>query len=83
LETHQARGGQHPRGSPGQSQPSDSACLDEERRAKEHLSRLDEAGPDDPGFIPAFQALRQSLLEHAQHEEREEFAQLSTPTTTG
>ncbi|CAL9286812.1 hemerythrin domain-containing protein [Streptomyces olindensis] len=54
--------------------------LEEERQAKEQLSRLDDMGPEDPAFMSAFLALRQAVLAHADAEEREEFAQLQQHT---
>jgi hemerythrin superfamily protein len=49
------------------------ARLGEERRAKELLSTLDDIGPDAEGFDTLLTQLRDDVLAHAQHEEREEF----------
>ncbi|WP_420802579.1 hemerythrin domain-containing protein [Streptomyces cavernae] len=50
--------------------------LEEERAAKEKLSRLDDMSPDDPGFMPAFRELRAEVLQHAASEEQYEFPRL-------
>ncbi len=47
--------------------------LEEERAAKEKLSRLDDMNPDDPGFMPALRELRADVLQHAVSEEQYEF----------
>ncbi|WP_234442937.1 hemerythrin domain-containing protein [Streptomyces cellulosae] len=47
--------------------------LEEERAAKEKLSRLDDMNPDDPGFMPALRELRADVLQHAASEEQCEF----------
>ncbi|MGW0828627.1 hemerythrin domain-containing protein [Streptomyces sp. NPDC002845] len=57
--------------------------LEEERQAKEQLSRLDDMDPEDPGFMPGFLALRESVIAHAEAEEREEFTQLKEHTDAG
>lgn len=49
------------------------ARLGEERRAKELLSTLDEMGPDAEGFDTLLRELREDVLAHASHEERQEF----------
>ncbi|MFH8370083.1 hemerythrin domain-containing protein [Streptomyces sp. NPDC018031] len=50
--------------------------LEEERQAKEKLSRLDEMDTDDPTFVPTLLSLRTEVMEHARAEERYEFTQL-------
>lgn len=57
--------------------------LEEERQAKEQLSRLDDMDPEDPGFMPGFLALRESVIAHAEAEEREEFTELREHTDAG
>ena len=52
------------------------ARLAEEREAKELLSRLDQLGPDGEGFDVLLAQLREAVLAHAEHEEREEFPRL-------
>ncbi|PNG19095.1 hemerythrin domain-containing protein [Streptomyces cahuitamycinicus] len=47
--------------------------LEEERAAKEKLSRLDDMDPDDPGFMSALRELRADVLQHAASEEQYEF----------
>lgn len=47
--------------------------LAEERSNKELLTRLDETGPDAPGFDEALRDLHHAVLLHAAHEERHEF----------
>lgn len=49
------------------------ARLGEENRAKELLSTLDKMGPDAEGFDLLLLQLRDDVLAHADHEEREEF----------
>jgi len=49
------------------------ARIGEEHRAKELLSTLDELGPDNEGFDTLLVQLREDVLAHAEHEEREEF----------
>ncbi|MFF7216894.1 hemerythrin domain-containing protein [Streptomyces sp. NPDC008238] len=55
--------------------------LEEERAAKETLSRLDEMDTDDPKFMPILLSLRDDVLKHARAEERYEFAQLRRNTS--
>jgi hemerythrin superfamily protein len=52
------------------------ARLGEEHRAKELLSTLDRMGPDADGFDTLLLQLRDDVLAHAEHEEREEFPRL-------
>jgi hemerythrin superfamily protein len=47
--------------------------LAEERKAKELLTSLTELGPDAEGFDTLLLQLRDDVLAHAEHEEREEF----------
>ncbi|MFJ4539859.1 hemerythrin domain-containing protein [Streptomyces tibetensis] len=47
--------------------------LEEERAAKEKLSRLDDMNPEDAGFMPALRELRADVLQHAASEEQYEF----------
>ncbi|MBT2418689.1 hemerythrin domain-containing protein [Streptomyces sp. ISL-22] len=47
--------------------------LQEEREAKERLSRLDGMDTDDPTFLPELRALRLDVMAHARAEERYEF----------
>jgi hemerythrin superfamily protein len=51
--------------------------LAEENEAKQLLERLDGMDPGDRDFMPLFQTLRASVLEHARAEERYEFPYLS------
>jgi uncharacterized protein YerC len=48
--------------------------VEEERRIKESLSRLEKRGVDDPGFDEGFRALRDEILAHTRAEESYEFA---------
>jgi hemerythrin superfamily protein len=50
--------------------------LEEERAAKEKLSRLDDMSTDDPEFMPLFRELRADVLQHAASEEQYEFPRL-------
>jgi hemerythrin superfamily protein len=52
------------------------ARVAEERRAKELLVTLDRIGPDAEGFDTLLAQLREDVLAHAEHEEREEFPRL-------
>jgi hemerythrin superfamily protein len=54
-------------------EPVVEARLGEEHRAKELLSTLDELGPEAEGFDTLLFQLRDDVLAHAEHEEREEF----------
>jgi hemerythrin superfamily protein len=49
------------------------ARIGEEHRAKEMLTSLERLGPDAEGFDLLLQQLREDVLTHAEHEEREEF----------
>jgi hemerythrin superfamily protein len=49
------------------------ARVAEERRAKELLSTIDKIGPEADGFDTLLVQLREDVLAHAEHEEREEF----------
>jgi hemerythrin superfamily protein len=57
--------------------PNGSAVADarfaEENEAKEVLARLEQMDVDSPEFDSTFSGFRQSVLEHAQAEERDEF----------
>ena len=55
--------------------------LREEREAKEMLSKLDEMGPEHPGFMDELDRLRLAVLAHARAEERYEFVKLRAETT--
>lgn len=50
--------------------------LQEENEAKQVLQELERFGPDSIEFPALFSRLRQSVLTHAEHEEREEFPTL-------
>ncbi|MFD2414780.1 hemerythrin domain-containing protein [Amycolatopsis pigmentata] len=50
-----------------------NARIKEEHHAKELLSTLDKIGPDAEGFDTLLRELRDDVLAHAEHEEREEF----------
>lgn len=47
--------------------------MDEENEAKETLSKLDDMNVDDPNFAAGFADFRESVLSHAEAEERHEF----------
>jgi hypothetical protein len=49
------------------------ALLDEEQAGKELLLEVERLDVDDPEFAATFAALRTAVLEHAEHEERDEF----------
>jgi hemerythrin superfamily protein len=47
--------------------------LGEESEAKQMLADLEKMGVDDPGFDDAFSTFEAAVLDHAEHEEDEEF----------
>ncbi|MFC5637199.1 hemerythrin domain-containing protein [Streptomyces bullii] len=55
--------------------------LEEERAAKQKLSRLDDMSTDDPEFMPLFRELRAEVLRHAASEEQHEFPRLRENAT--
>ncbi|MER8010145.1 MULTISPECIES: hemerythrin domain-containing protein [unclassified Streptomyces] len=57
--------------------------IEEEERAKQALSRLDDMDPDSPEFLSEFAALRQDVLAHADNEERYEFAHFARVADRG
>ncbi len=63
----------HPRARMNDGNAVVDALLEEEHAGKEMLAEIDGLDVDDPGFAPAFAALRTAVLEHADHEERDEF----------
>jgi hemerythrin superfamily protein len=52
------------------------ARLEEEKRGKQMLRELERMGTSNPSFPPMFARFRAAVLEHAEHEEREEFPEL-------
>lgn len=52
--------------------------LEEERECKKMLQALERLGPSAQGFDALFAEFRKAVLEHAEQEEREEFAELRT-----
>ncbi len=63
----------HPRARMNDGNAVVDALLEEEHEGKEMLAGLEKLDVDDPGFDQAFEALRTAVLEHADHEERDEF----------
>ncbi|HEV7931497.1 MAG TPA: hemerythrin domain-containing protein [Actinomadura sp.] len=57
------------------------ARLSEENTAKRLLADLERIGPEAPEFLPRFMELRQAVIQHAEHEEREEFPALRANTS--
>ncbi|GAA2249207.1 hemerythrin [Streptomyces ruber] len=57
--------------------------IQEEERAKEVLSRLDDMDTESPQFLSQFKELRKDVLAHAEAEEKYEFAQLAKVTDRG
>jgi hypothetical protein len=51
--------------------------LEEEDKGKKALAELEQIGVDGPGFDQKFQAVRDEVLAHAEHEEREELPKLN------
>jgi hypothetical protein len=54
--------------------------MDEENEAKEVLADLEKMDVDSPAFTQRFTGFRQSVLEHAEHEETQEFPLLRQNT---
>jgi hemerythrin superfamily protein len=54
------------------------ARLEEENEGKMMLQVLEKMGPSAQGFGALFAEFRTAVLEHAEHEEREEFPELKT-----
>jgi hemerythrin superfamily protein len=52
------------------------ARLAEEKKGKRMLRDLERMGTADPSFTPMFARFRSAVLQHAEHEEREEFPAL-------
>jgi hypothetical protein len=53
--------------------PVGRACLAEEQGIRRDLAELHALGVDHPDFDSAFEALHQAILDHTEHEERDEF----------
>jgi len=49
------------------------ACAGDEERARWAILDLQDLGVDHPGFTAKFAAFQQAVLDHAAHEERDEF----------
>jgi hemerythrin superfamily protein len=49
------------------------ARMEEENHAKDALARLEQLGPDAPEFDAELRQFERSVLDHAEHEEQEEF----------
>jgi hemerythrin superfamily protein len=54
------------------------ARLEEEHEAKKILAELEELDVDSAEFVTKLTKLRQAVIDHAQREEKDEFAKLST-----
>lgn len=52
------------------------ALLEEENRAKRILKEMEDMGPHANDFMTKLTELKQAVLEHAEHEERDEFPHL-------
>ena len=50
--------------------------LEEESQAESLLARMEKMDPASDDFVDAFRSLREDVLEHAEHEEREEHPKL-------
>jgi hemerythrin superfamily protein len=57
------------------------ARLTEENQAKTMLAELEDIGPDGPGFARKLDELRTAVLDHAEHEEKEEFPHVAKEAT--
>lgn len=57
------------------------ARLEEEHKAKEMLSALEGMDIDSPEFIKELQTFREAVIEHAEHEEADEFTKLESNLT--
>lgn len=58
------------------------ARLEEEHKAKEMLSNLESMDVSSPQFIEELAKFRDAVLDHAEHEENEEFTQLERNLTS-
>lgn len=56
--------------------------LAEEKQAKKLLRELAKLGPGGQGYLPKLNELRKTVIEHAKHEEREEFPALREAVTS-
>lgn len=63
----------HPRARMNDGNAVVDALLEEEHVGKQMLAGVEKLDVDDPGFDQAFGDLRTAVLEHADHEERDEF----------
>ena len=52
------------------------AVLEEENQAEKLMADMEKMDPEDGEFLTAFRRLREDVLEHADHEERDEFPRL-------
>lgn len=59
-----------------------SEVLEEESEAEQLLADMDEMDPESDEFLAAFRRLRDDVLEHAEHEEREEHPKLRAQLST-
>lgn len=59
------------------------ARLEEEHEAKKALAELEDLDIDSQEFVNKLTELRQAVIDHAQHEETEEFAKLSAELSSG
>jgi hemerythrin superfamily protein len=57
------------------------ARLTEENEAKAMLSELEDIGPDGAGFDQKLAELRTAVLDHAEHEEKDEFPYIAKEAT--
>jgi hemerythrin superfamily protein len=60
------------RNAPG-GEPVAQAVLEEEDQAEKLLAEMEKMDPTGEEFLAAFRVLRQDVLAHAEHEERDEF----------
>ncbi len=66
----------HPRARMGEAADVVDVLLAEEHEGKELLAAAEKLEVDDPEFEKVFAALRKAVLDHAEHEERDEFPRL-------
>lgn len=59
------------------------SVLEEESQAEKLLARMEDMDPSSDEFVNAFASLRDDVLAHAEHEEREEHPQLRESLSEG
>lgn len=58
------------------AEPVASSCIEEQAQAEEMLAAMEQMDESSPHFRECFVSLRQAVVDHAQHEERDVFRAL-------